>query len=67
MSTFLALAVLTVVCIAAVWFFRPRYGSLRGCTGRALQATLEHETCSRGPQAPAEPRADPELPRQDQG
>ena len=43
MSTLLGLAGVMIVCIAAVWFFSPRYGAGRGCTGRALEAAMEQE------------------------
>ncbi len=61
MKELLALSGIIVLCIAAVWIFRPRYGALRGCTGRALQASLEREQESRARQPQAAQQA-PQKP-----
>lgn len=32
------------ICLLVVWLFpKPRYGQMRGCTGRALQAVMEQK------------------------
>lgn len=49
--------IVIAVCLLVVWLFpKPRYGQMRGCTGRALQAVMEEEEgnksggCACGPQ-----------------
>lgn len=49
MSLFIGLLVLVALCALAVWLLPPpMYGSMRGCTGRALQAALEKKSEGRG-------------------
>lgn len=32
------------ICLLVVWLFpKPRYGQMRGCTGRALQTVMEEQ------------------------
>ena len=32
------------ICLLVVWLFpKPRYGQMRGCTGRALQTVMEQK------------------------
>jgi hypothetical protein len=44
------------VCLLVVWLFpKPRYGQMRGCTGRALQAVMEQQKDKTGAQQDSAP------------
>ena len=44
MSLLSSFAIIVALCVLAVLILpQPKYGALRGCTGRALQAVLEKE------------------------
>ncbi len=48
MSLVFGLVIIIAVCLLAVWLLpAPRYGQMRGCTGRALQAVMEREKAER--------------------
>ncbi|MCL1915193.1 MAG: hypothetical protein FWG17_00565 [Desulfovibrionaceae bacterium] len=43
MSTLLALGMITVACYILMRVFKPRYGAIRGCSGRALEEAMAME------------------------
>ncbi len=44
MSFWIGLAIIAVVCALAVWILPPpKFGSLKGCTGQALQSVMEEK------------------------
>ncbi len=44
MSLLTGLLISLAICFLAIWLLpQPRYGQMRGCTGRALQAVLERK------------------------
>lgn len=64
MSLFIGLMISLAICFLAIWLLpAPKYGQMRGCTGRALQAVLEHEKTAREKAAETPEKSQQPLPR----